>query len=402
MSRKIHPKFSTVILLGLAGVLLLLCLLQSEYLVMPKGLDTAGRLLYRMAFFVVLPFRFIVVFIIPRVDHHWPLSHYVIASLGAPFFLFISAWIARQIYRCGCRICVLKSVRRQGDSIDRRQFLVRSAAGALGFAAGGVGTYASLIAPERLTIAHYEIPVNDLPLKLDGIRLIHVSDTHYGPYTSLTFLEEAIQQAGELDGAVILLTGDYVHFTPRAVEPGIELLAGLRSRFGAVAVLGNHDHWEGAQACRAVFNRIGLPLIDNGRLYLTPDGITNQPREGQSLCLAGVGDMWEDEVSFLKALGGVPQSVPRFLLSHNPDVAELIDHRYRIDLILSGHTHGGQVSLPGIGAPYTPSRHGDKYVAGLCDGPRCPVLVSRGVGLAGIPIRFRVRPELAVVTLKRV
>jgi hypothetical protein len=134
-------------------------------------------------------------------------------------------------------------------------------------------------------------------------------------------------------------------------------------------------------------------------MFVTPMGLSEKPIRGESLCIAGVGDVWTDEVSFTKALRGIPEDMPRIVLSHNPDVAETMDSHHRVDLMLSGHTHGGQVRLPVIGAPACPSHYGMKYLGGKCHGPQCPVIVSRGIGLAGIPLRFRVPPELCVITL---
>ena len=96
--------------------------------------------------------------------------------------------------------------------------------------------------------------------------------------------------------------------------------------------------------------------------------------------------------------------MPRILLSHNPDVAEepgLLNSGHRVDLILSGHTHGGQIRLPLIGTPVTNSRYGSKYAAGLVQGPRCPVFISRGIGTTVLPIRLGVPPEIALIELHR-
>jgi len=239
-----------------------------------------------------------------------------------------------------------------------------------------------------------------LPREFDGLQIAHVSDTHYGPYTSLSYLQSVVERVNQLKPDLILLTGDYVHRTPLAIEPGIGLLKELRPRLGMIAVLGNHDHWEGADACRAMFKKTAIPLIDNAHLYLTPDGLLNDAKAGATLCIAGVGDLWEGDVRLSDALWGIPDSIPRILLSHNPDVAESIPPEARIDLMLSGHTHGGQVSLPFIGAPFAPTAYGAKYLGGLCHGPQCRVIVSRGVGLAAFPIRFGVPSEIGRITLR--
>lgn len=387
--------------LGLLGGLLLGCILQSEYLLLPVWLEEAGRLVYRGACLIIAPARLLVTLAIPRVNNHWPASHYVVACLITPYLMWggyrlwqrFSRRVARHTLRCNNS--------PSQKVIERRQFLFRSAAGAVGIATSGIGSYASFVAPTRLRVCEYHVPIRNLPDPLDGIRLVHVSDTHYGPFVSLAFLEDVVQQANELEGDLVILTGDYVHFTPLSIERGVGLLGGFRSRFGSVAVLGNHEHWEGAESCRRVLARIGVPLLDNTRLFLTPKGLSPIPSPGRSLCLAGVGDLWEDKVLLDQSFEGVPDSMPRILLSHNPDVAELVGPSRRVDLMLSGHTHGGQVRLPILGALATASEYGEKYAGGLCDGPYCPVLVSRGIGMAFLPLRFGVPPELGLITLHR-
>jgi predicted MPP superfamily phosphohydrolase len=308
------------------------------------------------------------------------------------------------------RVVDKRRARRQPDEpaptgplpvFSRRRFLVMSAA-ATPFALGaGPLSYAALVEPQRLKVRRYAVTIPDLSPELDGIRLVHISDTHYGPYVGKRFLRSVIDQANALRCDVAVLTGDYVHRTPRAVQPGIRLLRDIDTRLGAVAVLGNHDHWEGADACRGAFGDIGIPLIDNDRLFLSGDGLGVTPEPGRSICLAGAGDLWEDNVSFPKAFRDVPGEMPRIVLSHNPDVAEAVPQHRRIDLMCSGHTHGGQMRMPGVMAPVVPSAYGAKYAGGLVRGPRCPVVVSRGIGLAVLPARFAVPPELVVIRLRR-
>ena len=214
-------------------------------------------------------------------------------------------------------------------------------------------------------------------------------------------LERVVALANRLEPDLAVLAGDYVHRSHKAIGPGIGVFAKLRARLGTVAVLGNHDHWEGAGACREAFQRIDVPLLDNAHLYLTQEGLWDEPVRGRSLCIAGVGDLRADTVSFDAALRGVPRATPRIVLSHNPDTAETIGPKHRVDLMLAGHTHGGQVRIPGLGAVAHTSRFGAKYSGGLCAGPYCPMIISRGVGLAGVPLRFGVPPELVLVTLTR-
>ncbi len=260
------------------------------------------------------------------------------------------------------------------------------------------GGYGILIAPQRLTVARYEVPITGLPNSLAGLRMVHITDTHYGPFTSLSYLEHVVRQANDLQGDLIVLTGDYVHRSAKAIGPGIGVFEHLQSRFGTLAVLGNHDHWEGTDACRRVFNRINVPLLDNKHLFLTSKGLSNTAISEASLCMAGVGDPWTEGSRIDHALANVGPAIPRIVLAHNPDSADQFDPAYRVDLVLAGHTHGGQVSLPFIGSPIQSTSR--KYLGGVCQSPHCPVIVSRGAGLAGIPIRLGVPPEIGLLTLR--
>lgn len=401
-----HPEKSgplrTIAILCIAGVVLLVCIAPSEYFFVPMAVEAPARFIYRIAYFIVLPFRALVVMhLLPHVDHHWSAPHTLLTCLGTPFFLY-ALWKAgaRAWARLRRRVAKAPAPGR-GGATSRRTFLLASGGAVGGLAVGGTGAYAVLIAPQRLQVRQYEIPIRDLPKALDGLRLIHVSDTHYGPFVYLSYLEGVVDQVNALAGDIVVLTGDYVHRSTKAIGPGIAIFAKIQSRYGSVGVLGNHEHWEGPERCREAFKQAGVPLIDNARRFLSRDGFHDDATRGDSLCIAGVGDLWEDEVSFDKAFHGVPPGMPRVVLSHNPDTAEAIGERHRVDLMCSGHTHGGQVRLPLI-VPYRGrSRYGRKYLGGVCQGPRCPVVVSRAVGVAGVPIRFRVEPELVDIRLKR-
>ena len=123
-------------------------------------------------------------------------------------------------------------------------------------------------------------------------------------------------------------------------------------------------------------------------------------RSGESLWIAGVGDLWEDEQRLDRALAGVPADGTALLLSHNPDYNEQMDDR-RVELMLCGHTHGGQVALPFVGPPIVPSRFGQKYAAGLVRDDWKQVYISRGVGTITPPVRSGCRPEVTLLTLRR-
>ncbi len=366
----------------------------------PVFLEPFVRAAYRLSFLIVLPVRVLVMPYFPPANHHWSLAHTFLTSLFTPLFM-VAAWKLIQNWK---RRVAHKRMptndRKPAWPIGRRTFLLQTGAAAVHGVLGGAAAYTALLEPQRLCVRRYTVPIPDLPAALNGFRLVHLSDTHYGPFVSSSYLEDVIQQAAALEPDLAVLTGDYVHRTPTSISRGIGLFGDIQSRLGAVAVLGNHEHWEGADTCRQRFREINIPLLDNRRLFLTPDGLSPIPALNHSICVAGVGDLWEDDVLFGEALRDVPDNMPRLVLSHNPDAAEWIGAEHRVDLMLSGHTHGGQVSLPLIGPTIVPIQF-KQYTGGLCRGPHCPVIVSRGVGLAGLPVRFRVPPELCLIKLEQ-
>ena len=288
-----------------------------------------------------------------------------------------------------------------GSAYSRRGFL-RAGAALVAAGGGGAFVYGFFVEPRWIRTQQRVFPVRGLPRELDGLRMVQLTDVHLGPWISLAYVQAAVNICNSLDPDIVLLTGDYVHRSPVYFEPVAGALARLRARIGRFAVLGNHDWWEGVTPARGCLHRVGIPTIDNGRVFITPDRRIETVAAG-GLCIAGVGDLWEDVVDFEKALGGVPSETPRLLLSHNPDVAEeraLIEGGYRVDLMIAGHTHGGQVRLPFLGTPIVPSRFGSKYAEGLVAGPVCPVFICRGVGMTVLPVRWGAPPEIALIQLK--
>ena len=264
------------------------------------------------------------------------------------------------------------------------------------------GAYPLLGEPHRLVVTRRTFPLRSLPGELDGLRILQLTDIHHGPWTTLGRVRRIVELANSLDADLIALTGDYIQRHKDYAPPVAAALAGLRAKIGVVGVLGNHDWWLDGPLCRRELIGAGVRMIDNDRVFITPRRTLAARDEPGGLCVAGVGDLITHVQDYHRALGGVPGGVPRLLLSHNPDVAEEPGLRYsgaRVDLMLSGHTHGGQVTIPGVGPVLTMSRYGRKYARGLVAGPVCPVYVSRGLGMAMLPLRFGSTPEVAVIEL---
>ena len=155
--------------------------------------------------------------------------------------------------------------------------------------------------------------------------------------------------------------------------------------------MGNHDHWVDVAAVRTMLTQAGIVDLTNRGTWLRCNG--------SRLRVAGVGDLWEDRQDLNSALEGTRENEAAVLLSHNPDFAAKLGDK-RVKLVLSGHTHGGQVRLPGVGPLLTNSRFGRRWASGLTSVNGFQLYVSRGLGTVVVPIRYNCPPELCLITLQ--
>lgn len=272
--------------------------------------------------------------------------------------------------------------------LSRRSLLLGTGGTALACVANGW-----LLEPRWIRVERQDIAITGLGPGWAGATIALLSDTHCGPLVDPSYIERAVQMTNELEPDVVLLLGDYVHRGGQYIDPGIAPFAQFRSSQGVFAVLGNHDHWDGRDRSLDALRRAGVSALVNRSIVLL--------RNGDPLAVGGVGDFMEDVQRPDIAFRRVKDCIPRILMSHNPDYAEHLPAGIRVDLMVSGHTHGGQVRVPGYGAPILPSRYGMKYQQGLVDGPRCPVYVTRGIGTISPPVRFLCRPEITLLQLAR-
>jgi len=270
----------------------------------------------------------------------------------------------------------------------RRVFLKRCLAGTVGIGTAGLGY--SLFEAGWIRVHSTTVRVPRLPPPFSGTTLALLADIHHGPFTSLEYVQGLVQLTNSLSPDLIMLAGDYIHRDGQYIEPCIKALANLKSPNGVYGVLGNHDHWHGAQATSRAMKAGGIVEMTNSGVWIERDGVR--------LRLSGVGDLWEDVQDLDRALADTRQSETAILLSHNPDFVERITDP-RVGLVLSGHTHGGQIVLPFVGAPRVPSRYGQKYLHGLVQTPHTQVFVTRGLGTVTPPLRFCCRPEITLITI---
>ncbi len=298
----------------------------------------------------------------------------------------------------------------QTDAVDpsRRAFMTKGVMGVGALGAVVSPGYATLVEPWEIKIRRYTIPINGLHASLEGLRLVQFSDSHLGPRIPESFIEHAVQQTAGLKPDLLLLTGDYIHDGTNQIDRAAQLCKPMidASRLGAVGVLGNHDWWGDGQRMSKSLREQGVRMIDNDRVWIDPESmrLADKP-SGNALAIVGLGDLTEDATNIPEAFRDIHPDTPRILLAHQPDTAEIGSLKNqdapRVDVMFSGHTHGGQVRIPFIGTPLVPSNYGSKYAGGLVQGPRFPVVVSRGIGMSLLPVRFGVPPEIVEVTLTR-
>ncbi|HUT62066.1 MAG TPA: metallophosphoesterase [Phycisphaerae bacterium] len=279
---------------------------------------------------------------------------------------------------------------RRGRRFSRRTFL-KALAGTGAAAAAGAAVDALLIEPGWIKVTRPAVRIPSLPSAWDGATVAVLTDFHRGRLIGIEHIREAVELANEARPDVIALLGDYVSRADAITEEYGKLLGKLQAPLGVFGVLGNHDYWTDAGAVESMLAGAGVRLLTNRSAILR--------RDGAPLCLAGVDDLWTGKPDVASALAATDPAVPRILLCHNPDYAEQIPPAPRVDVMLCGHTHGGQVKIPFGGRPRLPIQHA-KYAAGWARGPHCPVYTSVGLGMVGIPVRFNCRPELAVLSLR--
>jgi len=240
----------------------------------------------------------------------------------------------------------------------------------------------------NLTLAVAEVDVCRLPAAFDGTRVLLMTDIHAGPFLHPAALAHAFARLMDLGPDLILLGGDLTTGSVEEFEPFMAAFRGLRAPLGVHGVLGNHDYYSG---------RAGdlLPLLEAcGITLLTNRGVT-LTRKGEHLALAGIDDLHWGRPDLPAALG--PGAPPHLLLSHNPDI--FFDAAWRgVDLVLAGHTHGGQIRLPGLPPVVKMSRYA--LDQGRYRSAASHLVVSRGMGVTGVPLRWACAPEAVEVTLR--
>jgi len=283
-------------------------------------------------------------------------------------------------------------------STSRRRFLQVGAAVAATGALAVVGD-GTIFEANRPKVVSIEVPLSRLPESWDGFRIAQLSDLHYDDHFSAVPISKAVDLVNGLQPDLVVVTGDFVTApflgsrslqirAARAIEPCAQLVAQMRAPFGILASLGNHDVATDAAHITDVLQSHGISVLRNRSVPLE--------RDGGRLWLSGLDDVLEGKYDLKRTLEGIPQAEPVVALIHEPDFAGYVKN---VDLQLSGHSHGGQIRFPLVGAPCLPVM-GREYPRGLRRIGPLTLYTNVGIGTIWVPMRLNCPPEVTLITLR--
>jgi len=274
--------------------------------------------------------------------------------------------------------------------------------------------YSYFIEPNRLVVTREEIRIKDWDPAFDGLRIALISDIHGGSNgASAENIRRVVETTNAENPDLIVLLGDYVsqgatrqpsHERPlkMAMSEVADNLAGLQAKYGVFAVLGNHDGSYGDDEVAAELTRVGYRVLQNEIVVIQ--------QNGTPLRLFGLKDhlklaSWERFDGMVRStIAANPKEGQILVLEHSPDILYVLNYWKDLNpdlkLVLAGHTHGGQVRLPILGAPFVPSAVGQRYAKGHVEEEGIHMFVTSGVGTSILPFRFMVPPEVAIVTIR--
>jgi predicted MPP superfamily phosphohydrolase len=313
--------------------------------------------------------------------------------LSRVFIIAIASFIGLLLF-----VAVLLRPLPTGENSDRRRrwwkiFRIAILVILVSIAASAI--WAFFIEPNRLVVHDEAITIESWPNELSGIRIAMIGDIH----TDNRYINEAkLQRIVDLTNAqhpdLIVLLGDYIHGVrgnPDHVEPEVTVkyLKNLKAPLGVYAVLGNHDWWYNGERVRQVFESEGIPILE--------DDVKELNWHGKSFWLAGLADLWTRPQHVAPTIAKAPPGSTIIALTHNPDIFPNLPQT--VPLLLAAHTHGGQVNIPLIGTPIVPSNFGSKYTAGHIFENSHHLFVTTGIGTSIMRVRFRVPPEILILTV---
>ncbi len=276
-----------------------------------------------------------------------------------------------------------------------RRNLLRGLLG-VGAIAGGGALYATQVEPFWIDQHEVPVPIANLPKAFEGFRIAHLTDLHAGENVPISYLARAVDQVNAAKCDCVVVTGDLITHDPDAIDPIVNVLSKLHAQ--TIVTFGNHDYNPSGglpAGITVLSDELTIKLRKIGCLVLRNQAVPLQ-RNGSHIWMVGLEDLYTNCFLPQVAFAGVPIDEPTICLSHNPDGTQGL-LPFKPDLILSGHTHGGQVRLPFWGAILLPTSN-KKLDQGRFLLPHGQLYVSRGVGFL-MRVRFDCRPEIPIFKL---
>lgn len=256
----------------------------------------------------------------------------------------------------------------------------------------GLAAYGTLFRRRAFVVERLDVPVRDLDPRLDGFRIVQLSDLHVGSLTPKPWADRWVAAANREAADLAVVTGDMVTSGVEFHDDIADALADLRAKHGTIVSMGNHDYFGEGEPLISRLRERGCIVMRNEGRTLTHDGA--------DLYLAAVDDTWTRRANLEAALAEWPTHLPAVLLAHEPAVWDGAAPR-NVALTLSGHTHGGQVAVPFFGKRASLANLSHDYTVGLYERAGAHLYVHPGLGTTGPPVRFGVAPAIAVLTLRR-
>jgi len=282
--------------------------------------------------------------------------------------------------------------------LSKRKKIILCIFGTITFIVIVLFLWAFVVEPNRLVVNETSIALPNLPTGLSNLKIVAISDIHGGSvFISESKLQTIVETANAQEPDLIFLLGDFVsqeHFNRENLKMSAETIAGhlkmLKAKHGVYAVLGNHDWWYNGKKVQKALEDVGIRVLENDVAELVING--------QTLWILGVPDYFTRQpINLNLPLKKINRDGTIIAITHNPDVFPELPSK--ISLTLAGHTHGGQVNFPIVGAMIVPSQYGQRFAKGHIVEDNKHLFVTSGIGTSIFPVRFRVPPEIAVLRL---
>ncbi|WP_458454960.1 metallophosphoesterase [Methanobrevibacter sp.] len=247
--------------------------------------------------------------------------------------------------------------------------------------------------PDNIDLVEVDIELNNIGWEFHNYRILNLCDIHLGQWINPEYLDALVDYVNNLNYDLITLTGDYVSYVIDGYDTALaKSLSKLKAPDGKYGVLGNHDHWMGADKIREIFKNSDIIDLSNDTVELC--------RNNDKVNLAGVDSCTVCADDLDKVLAKLDDDYPTILLAHEPDFAKQSSQTGKIDLQISGHSHGGQFIVPGFETTPFRGPNSTKYPVGLYNVGDMVQYTSKGLGTNSFRIRINCKPEITIITLK--